>query len=253
MSEHEMDSAPGTPPTPPGHAGAADASVADVGDATAIRQRIDAIRAGRGYVLPSHAILAVGNPTLLARYEDVFSAITYQYTSLSPFEKNFVWLVVIGCAQTPTGAAHLKDFVDAGGTVSQAEAASSLAAVAHGAPLYDTIAPGWRKVLPGYSPERAYRDAIDRVIAGTGLPAGLVDMALAAGQACRASWDKVTRHILNAKQAGISDDALAEALTVVILPAGNPAFVQASAIWRDLISTGQVEASAAYRYACDAI
>jgi alkylhydroperoxidase/carboxymuconolactone decarboxylase family protein YurZ len=232
---------------------AAGAAGKDGGKRAAIRDSIEWIRSGRGYVLPSHAILAAGDPHLLARYEDVFSAITYQYNALSQFEKNFVWLVVIGCAQTPTGAAHLKDFVEADGSVAQAETAISLAALAQGARLFDAIAAGWRQVLPEYSPERAYADAVDRIVAGTGIAAGLVDMALAAGQACRGNWDKVTWHIRRAKQADVSDDALAEALTVVILPAGNPAFVQASAIWRDLIRKGEVQASPLYRYACDAL
>jgi alkylhydroperoxidase/carboxymuconolactone decarboxylase family protein YurZ len=218
-----------------------------------MQEQIQKIRAGRGYVLPSHAMLAAAGSDLLDKYEQVYRSITYTFAALSPFEKNFVWLVVIGCVQTPTGAHHLQDFIDADGSLEQAETATSLAMIAIGSGLLDVVAPGWQKVLPDFSPRQAYQNAIDRVARDRGLALGLVHMALAAGLACRGAFDKVALHIRAAKQAGVTDDALAEALTVVILPAGNPAFVQASSVWQELIRSGEVEASPAYRYASNAI
>jgi alkylhydroperoxidase/carboxymuconolactone decarboxylase family protein YurZ len=218
-----------------------------------MQEQIQKIRSGRGYVLPSHAMLAAAGSDLLDKYEQVYRSITYTFATLSPFEKNFVWLVVIGCVQTPTGAHHLQDFIDADGSLEQAETAASLSMIAIGSVLLEVVAPGWQKVLPDFSPHQTYQNAIDRVARDRDLAPGLIHMALAAGLACRGAFDKVAIHIRAAKQAGVSDDALAEALTVVILPAGNPAFVQASAVWRELIRSGEVEASPAYRYASNAI
>lgn len=220
-------------------------------DFAPVRARIDEIRERRGYVLPSHAVLAVAAPKLMAAYEDVYREITYTFSALTALEKNFVWLVVIGCAETPTGAHHLTDFLDAGGTRTQVDAAARLALLAIGARTLDTVAPGWQKVMPEYAGDAAYLDAVTSTAAASGLAPGLVEMALAAGQACRRDWKRVEQHIVRAKSAGVADDALAEALTVCILPAGNPGFVQACGVWRKLILAGTVTASPAYRSALE--
>ena len=104
--------------------------------------------------------------------------------------------------------------------------------------------------------ERRRKDilaACERVDTGAGVDAGLADIALAAGQACRRDWKRVELHIVRAKAANVADDALAEALTVCILPSGNPGFVQACGIWRALILDGKVQASPAFRMAVEAI
>lgn len=222
-------------------------------DLDAVRARVADIRERRGYVLPSHAALAVADPALLEQYEGVYNAITFGFHALTPFEKNFVWLVVVGCAETPTGAAHLSDFIAAGGTPAQVRAAAQLALLAVGARTLAVFAPGWTNVFPGFAADATYADAVDRLAAGTGLATGLVDVALAAGHACRRDWQRVAFHIVRAKAAGVSDDALAEGLTVCILPAGNPGFVQACATWRQLVADGKVDASPALRAAIDAL
>jgi thimet oligopeptidase len=53
----------------------------------AIRARVADIRQRRGYVLPSHAALAVADPVLLEQYESVYNAITFGFHALTPFEK----------------------------------------------------------------------------------------------------------------------------------------------------------------------
>lgn len=222
-------------------------------DLDAVRARVADIRHRRGYVLPSHAALAVADPALLEQYEGVYNAITFGFHALTPFEKNFVWLVVVGCAETPTGAAHLSDFVAAGGTKAQVAAAAQLALVAIGARMLEVFGPGWQRVLADFDADAAYAGAIDRLVAGIGLAPGLVEIALAAGQSCRRDWKRVAFHIVRAKQLGVGDDALIEGLTVCILPAGNPGFVQACATWRRLVEEGKVDASPALRAAVDAL
>ncbi|MEO8753316.1 MAG: hypothetical protein ABI624_11635 [Casimicrobiaceae bacterium] len=222
-------------------------------DIDAIRGRIASIRERRGYVLPSHAVLAAAAPALLEQYEAVYNSITFDFRALTPFEKNFVWLVVIGCAESPTGAHHLADFIKAGGTPAQVEAAAQLAMLAVGGRPLEVIAPGWQRVLPEYSGDDAYARAVALVGGAAGLPAGAAEMALAAGHACRRDWKRVEFHIVRAKAAAVTDEALAEALTVCILPAGNPAFVQSCGVWRTLILEGKVPVSPGFRAAIEAL
>jgi alkylhydroperoxidase/carboxymuconolactone decarboxylase family protein YurZ len=216
-----------------------------------VRGSIESIRERRGYVLPSHAMLAAAAPRLMEEYEAVYHSITFDFRALDPFEKNFVWLLVIGCAETPTGAHHLTDFIEAGGRAAQVEAAAKLGMIAIGARMLETVAPSWERAFPDYSADSAYTKAIERCAAEAQLPLALVHMALAAGHACRRNWGHVSRHILGAKAAGASDEALVEALTVCILPAGNPGFVQACTVWRNLIKEGKVAASPAFKLSAE--
>lgn len=220
-------------------------------DLDTIRASIAGIRERRGYVLPSHAVLAAAAPQLMEEYEAVYNSITFSFHALDTFEKNFVWLLVIGCAETPTGAHHLTDFVDAGGKLAHVEAAAQLAMLAIGARMLETVAPGWERVLGSYTAGAVYAKAVAQCAEAAGLPLGLVHIALAAGHACRRNWAHVEQHIVQAKQAGVSDEALAEAFTVCILPAGNPAFVQSCTVWRNLIRAGKVEASPAFRMSAE--
>ena len=214
----------------------------------AVTQRIAGIKARRGYVIPSHAVLAIAAPDLLDAYEGVYGAITYTTRRLTAFEKNFVWLLVIICAETPTGAHHVKDFLDAGGTAAQLDAAAHLGMIAAGVKSLELVGGSWTSVAPGFTANDAYDRAIDICVNAAALPRGLVEIALVAGQACRKNWDKVALHLSRAGEAGMSEDAIAEALTVVILPAGNPLFVQACSLWLRLIRENKFKASPAYQY-----
>jgi len=220
-------------------------------DVAAIRERIADIKARRGYALPSHAVLAATAPTLLAAYEDVYRAITYDFVALTPFEKAFVWLVVVVCGESPTSKHHLQDFLVAGGTPAQVSAAAHLGMLGVGVRTLDTVAPGWQNVMPAFDGDKAYIDTVEGIANAAALPVSLVDAALAAGCACRRDWKRVEMHIRRAKLANLSDDALAEALTVCILPSGNPGFVQACGVWRKLVDDGSIPASAAFRAAAE--
>lgn len=216
----------------------------------AIAARIEGIRAGRGYVLPSHAVLAATHPEVLAAYEVVYGEVTFRCTALTPFEKHFVWLLVVGSLEIPIGGHHVRDFRAAGGTTRQVEIAAALAALVVGARALDAVGPEWQAVVPDLDAAATY----DRVVAaiaaaGPPLPDGLLDAALAAANACRRAWDRFGEHLIRAKAQGVADAALAEALSVAILPAGNPVFVQACSRWRDLVGAGRVDASPGLRHA----
>jgi alkylhydroperoxidase/carboxymuconolactone decarboxylase family protein YurZ len=219
-------------------------------DADAISARIGGIRAGRGYVHPSHAVLAATHPDLLAAYEVVFSAVTFRCTALTPLQKHFIWLLTVGALEIPLGRYHVRDFVAAGGTARQVEVAAALAALVIGARALDAVGPGWKAVVPEMDAAGTYERAVAAIASSAPpLPDGSLDAALAAANACRGSWDRFGRHLKAARTLGVSDAALAEALSVTILPAGNPVFVQACSHWRDMVEAGAIGASPELRHA----
>ena len=208
-----------------------------------VRRRIEVIRSSRGYIMPSHAVLAISAPDLLETYETVYRQITGAQGKLPAFDKYFIWLVVVACTEVPVGAHHVTEFLHAGGTIRQIETIVALGSIVTGSHLQGVIGPGWKAAVPEFDMATAYDRAVELITSSEPLPVGLAEIALATGHSCRQDWEKVGLHIRRAKQAGVSDDALAEALSIAILPAGNPVFARACAIWCGLIREGIVAAS----------
>jgi len=126
-----------------------------------------------------------------------------------------------------------------------------LAALLAGAGAFEAVGPGWQAVIPEVDTSAAYERALIAIasLAAPPLPDGLLDVALAAANACLLAWERFGRHLANAKKLGVTDAALAEALSVTVLPAGNPVFVRACALWRDMVESGRLAASPELRHA----
>jgi hypothetical protein len=212
-----------------------------------VRARLEAIKAYRGRIMPNHAVLAIEAPQLLDTYETLYTGTTLTYYHLTRQQKKFVMLLVVGGCQQPLGLYHVKDFLGGGGTAAQVRIAARLSMLVVGAPTLDAIGPGWSQFVPGID----YASLIEPELLAArqaDLPDWLLELAMAAGQACRRDWDKVRFHLARAKALGVEDKVVAEALTTLILTAGNPTFAQACGAWQDLINDNTVQATPAHRY-----
>lgn len=214
----------------------------------AIRERLEKVKAGRGRLMPNHAVLAIEFPAALEIYEALYAATTLTYKTLSPRDKKFVQLVIVAASEIPLGGYHAQDFLKAGGTPAQARAALRLAMLAAGANPPDAVGPTWTAV-PGLTYEGIFGDDFVEFAVASGIDAGVVELGLVAGHACKRAWERVAFHIVRAKACGVSDAALAEALTNLMLTAGNPIFVLACGVWHRLIREGKVDARPEYRLA----
>lgn len=218
-------------------------------DADAVRARLDKVKQARGRLMPNHAVLAIEFPEMLDKYEALYAATTTTFNALAPRDKKFILLTVVASAGIPLGAHHVRDFLTAGGTPDQVRAAMRLALLTNGARALDAVGPSWNPVVPGMTYDELITDDVIAFAPASGIDAGVVELALVCGNATQRGWDKVAVHIVRAKRRGVSDTALAEALTTMILPAGNPLFVQAAGVWHGLIADGKVTAGPAYGHA----
>ena len=219
-------------------------------DDGSLKAKLDAIAATRGYVMAHHGVMALTAPALLDAYDTIFTATKRDFTLMSQFERNLVWIMVVATQQIPLGGHHVKDFIGCGGTIGQVETVAALAAFLVGAKGFNDYAASWQAVAPDLDFDATYRRSITAIsrTADKPIPEGLLEVALAAAQSCRQNWVRVADHIRGAKQAGVADDMLAAGLNIVLLPGGSPVFVQACTVWRELIRTQAVEASDPFRY-----
>lgn len=209
----------------------------------ALRQRIDDLRKSRGFLLPHHGAMAAAVPDLHDAYFAMYRALTLNERHLTPFEKEFVWLAVLIAVEEGIGTHHLDLFAKAGGTQRQAEAVGRLVGYAHAADTLGFIGAQWQKYLPDIDADAAYRTGFDALCAGLDAPSGLVEMALAAANAAVGRTRGVRLHVEGAYRRAVPEAKLVEALSLIIWPAGVNHFLDACAVWHDLMASGAVTPS----------
>lgn len=213
----------------------------------AIAARLDAVRAKRGYLLPHHGLLAVTDPALLAAYDAAYSALTLTPRHLDEKRKEFVWLGILIVMDEAIATHHIAKFRAAGGTDGEIATAIRLAGFARAVPSFDFVGAHWRGHLPGYETEAAYRAALGALLSDRAVDDALIEMALAAIHACLRQWEALAWHIKGAYRAGAREADLAEAISLTMFPGSVPVFVDACAVWHDLVRAGAVDASPAFR------
>lgn len=208
----------------------------------ALRARLEALRGGRGFLLPHHGALAAAAPDLHAAYEQMYGALTLTERHLPPQEKEFVWLAILVALREAVGTHHLHLFRQAGGTDAQARIAIQLAGYAGAADSFAFLARHWPGEFPTIDPESSYLDGA-ATLCGTLVPPGLAHLALVAVQAALGCGWGVAAHIVAAYRAGVAEPKLVEALSLIIWPAGVNRFVAACTVWHDLMRAGRVTPS----------
>ena len=208
------------------------------------RKLLERVREKRGYLLPHHGLLAVAAPKVLEAYDAAYTALTLDERTLSPHDREFVWLAILIATEEALATHHVAKFRAAGGTDTEVEAVLGLAALALGSGAYEFVEKAWRPHLPGFEPQDAYEKAVARLRGD--VPPRLARLVLMAVHSCRAHWASLARVIVAAYEERVPEDEMAEALSLVTFPGSVPRFVQAARVWRDLIAGGKVAASPRY-------
>lgn len=208
-------------------------------------ERLSAVRAKRGYLLPHHGLLAIADGDMLAAYDQLYSLIAYKQRALSRHDAEFVWLAILIATDEALASHHIKKFRDAGGEAKHIEAAMRLAAIGLGTGAFGFVASHWLPHLPDIDPARAYDRAV-KLMAGAVRPR-IAHLAMVAVQTCRADWRALEWALIAARRARVPEAEIAEALTLAMFPGSVPYFVEACGVWRKLIAERRVPASAMFR------
>ncbi|MGJ3264981.1 MAG: hypothetical protein ACFE0R_17280 [Salinarimonas sp.] len=203
--------------------------------------RLERLRRGRGYTLPHHGLMARLAPDVL----DLFDGLYRRINTVEPEKRHlreFLWLVILVSVRSGTASHHAVRFAQAGGTLEETALAIRIAGLPHEAGAVAFAARHWAEAIPGLS-EEALRAALRPACGGARLAPGEVELACALAFGCVRGAEGFRRHLVAAFAAGLSEETVFEALCLIMLPAGLPAFVQCTWIWRDLVSEGAVPAS----------
>ena len=204
--------------------------------------RLAGVRAKRGYLLPHHGLLALAFPDLLAGYDAAYTAMALADRVLSHYDREFVWIAVLGATDERLATHHIAKLHAAGGTDATVGQAFAACAGAIGAAAYDFAAREWAGPLAPWDAHAAYL-ATTRALE----PRRLVHLAQCAVHVCRAQWRVLGWQLAAAYADAVPEDEIAEALTLAMFPGSVPRFVTACGVWRDLIVDGTLPASDRYR------
>lgn len=210
-----------------------------------LARQLAAIRARRGYLLPHHGLMAITTPRLLEAYDATYAALALEPRVLSRHDHEFAWLAILVATDEALASHHIAKFRAAGGTDAEFAGILRLAALALGVPAYRFVDRHWLAHLPGFEPRAEYLAAF-RLAVGD-IPLRLAHLACATVHTCKAAWDALEWQIVAAYADGVPEDDLAEALTLTMFPGSVPYFVEAAGVWRRLIATGAVPASARFQ------
>lgn len=233
----------------PGGASAKDDSPAEI---AALRARILGIRQARGYLLPHHGAMAVAMPDLQDAYMAMYRSLTLSRRHLGDFEREVIWLAILIAAREEIGTHHVDLFLRAGGTAEQVHHLTRLCALALGADSYQFMDEAWSGIFPGLTGDATYRGDLADLARQGSLAPELVHLALAALQAARGHEWGVRAHIAALYAVPRPpEDALAEALSLVIWPTGVNRFLEACGVWLAMMRDGSVDPSPRYRLWAD--
>lgn len=207
--------------------------------------RLEGLRTKRGYLLPHHGLMAVTAPDLLAAYDATYTALALDDRILSHHDREFVWLGILIATKEEIATHHIEKFLKAGGTNEEMRACLRLSAAVCGFRAYGFIDAHWRTYLPGIDVKAEWADAVLR--AGEGAEPRLIHMTACAMLVSNGAWEGYRWQLRQAYAAKVDERELAEAVSLTMFPASVPFFVTAAQVWMEMIRSGDLDASPAFR------
>ena len=203
------------------------------------------IRNKRGYLLPHHGLMAVSMPKLLEAYDALYTELTLVDRVLTKHEHEYVWMAILIASKEAIGTHHIPRYTGAGGNAREFAEILAITSLAMGSSSYRFVREHWQEHLADVAPEDAYREAFRQAAGESDI--GVAHMAAAAVLTTLGDWDGLEWQLRAAYADGVDEKGLAEALSLTMFPGGVPNFVEGADVWRKLVVSGDVEASAEFR------
>ena len=209
-----------------------------------LTQRLSAVQAKRGYLLPHHGLLAITSPTMMQAYDNLYTALALDHKTLSVRDRELVWLAILVACDEALATHHIARFYDGGGTDAEFKAVLRLTASLKGATAYSFVQNHWMPHLPSMDIVAAYRDAVEH--AGQPLSRRDIWLCACSVHAALGHFDWLHHALMAAYDSQVNEMDLAEALTLMMFPGSVPYFVEAARVWMEAIRDGHVKASPAF-------
>ena len=198
--------------------------------------RLAAVEAKRGYLLPYHRMFAADDPELLAAYDKLYEKLTLDRRVLSPRERELVWAGLLTTAREAHGRIHMQRGIDAGLTSDQLGDAIALGAAAETFPALTFATQHWSEWIAPEATTVRYLKLTE--VAWGSIEPALAEIILVTCQAARLETEAQRLHLVRAFEAGATRGQIAEALSYILLPCGGPTLIEAVDCWDRMAQEG---------------
>lgn len=202
----------------------------------------------RGYLLPYHELFWCLDPVLLERYDQFYENLTLKTRFLDNKTKELVWLGILISVFEEAGTIHLKRARDAGVTDGEISDVIVLSQVAKGFEVLLFIEEKWGKYLPNINIMATYSDLIKNLSKNFKLPENIVELVFIGIYSALPIKKALRYHLVRAKECGLRDEEIAEAMSYIFIPRGGNVLIQAAEVLKDVVKNGELKADSVLKY-----
>ncbi len=211
-------------------------------------ERIESIRKTRGFILPHHGLMAICDMPLLKAYDAFYTELALNKRALDEHDKELVWVMCLIATKEAIPIHHIRNLRRSGGSDLEVAELARIAAVVWGATSFKFVANNFIKYLPDFDRKEEYLKLYSAASNELSIGPRMASLTALAACVCQARWEEFGWHLANAYELNVPEPEIAEAISIPMFP-GDAAnyFYPACQIWRRLIRSGTLNASAAFR------
>ena len=206
------------------------------------------VKEKRGYLLPYHELFGCMDPLLLEKYDEFYTEVTLKTKVLDNKTKEFVWIGILACASEEAGTIHLKRARDAGITDDEISDVIILTQVALGFNVLRFVEKKWGSFLPNIRVTEVYDRFLKHLKKNVRLPEKTVELIFIGIYAALEVKEGLSFHLLRAKECGVRDEEIAEAMSFIVLPRGANTMLEAAGVLKNLVKEGKYKPDSIFKY-----
>jgi alkylhydroperoxidase/carboxymuconolactone decarboxylase family protein YurZ len=209
---------------------------------------IGKVKEKRGYLLPFHELFLCIDPVLLETYDQFYENLTLKNRHLDNKTKELVWIGILMSVFEEAGSIHLKRGRDAGITDDEISDIVMITQVAKGFEVLLFVETKWKDHIPNVDPIQIYENLIDHLIEKISLPRDTAELVLIGIYAALPVKEALRFHLKRAKEYGLRDEEIAEAMSFIFIPRGGNVLIEAAQVLKDVIQEGELKPESVFRF-----
>ena len=213
-------------------------------------QVIKKVKEKRGYILPYHELFFFVDPGLLDAYDHFYENLTLVSRHLDNKTKELIWFAILIGVQEKAGTLHIKRGIKAGIGDREFSEVLALCQVAMGIEAITFIEDNWQEHLPGVAPWTIYQDLLDKVTKEMVISPRAIELIFIGIYTALPHLQKeaLRLHLKRAKDQGVKDVEICEAMSYVFIPRGANALIEASAVLQQAVQEGDIVPDSSLQY-----
>jgi len=209
---------------------------------------LESVKKKRGYVLPYHELFWCIDPKLLAKYDAFYEHLTLMTNHLDARTKELVWIGILICASEEAGTLHLKRAREAGVTDEEIRDVISIAYLARGFDTLIFVADKWKGYLPEIDVMGQYAKLIDSFMKEMTLSKRVAELVFIGAYSALPIPRALRWHLIRAKQEGVRDEEIAEAVSFIFIPRGGNQLIEVAQVLKDAVQHRELEPDSSFDY-----